>query len=90
MKAMLIKYCHQHKDTWDEHLPHCVYAYNTSRHESSHYSPFEVMFGRKAILPIELDYEKGGQLLAAYVEESDEMVKLIVVNRENLKWVDTG
>ena len=35
-----------------------MFAYNSSRHESSTFSPFEVMFGRKAYLPVEIDTEK--------------------------------
>ena len=43
------------KQHWDEYLDSCVYAYNTSKHESTKYTPFELMFGRKAVLPIELE-----------------------------------
>ena len=47
--------CSGRKDQWDEFLDSSVFAYNTSCHESTHYSPFEVMFGRKPTLPIDLD-----------------------------------
>ena len=43
------------KDQWDEFLDLSVFAYNTSYHESTQYAPFEVMFGRRATLPIDLD-----------------------------------
>ena len=67
---MLVKFASTDKAAWDEHLDHCMFAYNTSRHESSLYSPFEVMFGRKATIPIELEYEKEGSvLLEAYLQE---------------------
>ena len=33
----------------------CIYAYNTSRHESFLFTPFELMFGRKAVVPVNLD-----------------------------------
>ena len=33
----------------------CTFAYNTSRHESTKFTSFEIMFGRKAILPLDLD-----------------------------------
>ena len=36
----------------------CVFAYNTAVQESSHFSPFEVMFGRKATLPIDLNIDQ--------------------------------
>ena len=58
------------KAAWDEHLDQCIFAYNTSRHESSKNSPFEVMFGRKVIIPIELEYEKeGSALLDSFLQE---------------------
>ena len=70
MKNMLVKFCMSDKKAWDEHLDHCVFAYNTSRHESSLYSPFEIMFGRKATIPIELEYQKDGSaLLESYLQE---------------------
>ena len=31
---------------------------NTAQHESTHYTPFELMFGRKPLLPIDVNMEK--------------------------------
>ena len=39
----------------NEFIDSAVFAYNTSCHESSCYTPFEVMFGCKAVLPIDVD-----------------------------------
>ena len=33
----------------------CSFAYNTSKHESTKFTPFEIMFGHKAIFPLNLD-----------------------------------
>ncbi|CEP09032.1 hypothetical protein, partial, partial [Parasitella parasitica] len=38
--------------TWSKHLPFVVFAYNTARQASTKFSPFEIMFGRKAVLPL--------------------------------------
>ena len=52
---MLSKAVMGHKEMWDEFIDSAVFAYNTSTHESTTYSPFQVMFGRKARLPVEAD-----------------------------------
>jgi hypothetical protein len=46
------------KEIWDEYVDACIYAYNTAVHESTKYSPFELMFGRKAILPIDINVDE--------------------------------
>ena len=63
---MLIKYVRNRKENWDEFIDTCVFVYNTSRHESTTFTPFEVMFERHAYLPIDVDSEKG---------TSDELLK---------------
>ncbi|KAL5515618.1 hypothetical protein EMCRGX_G000810 [Ephydatia muelleri] len=55
LQSMLSKAVMGHKEMWDEFIDSAVFAYNTSTHESTTYSPFEVMFGRKARLPVEAD-----------------------------------
>ena len=54
---MIVKYVNEKKKDWD------VFAYNTTKHASSLYSPFKVMFGRNAILPVELSYDEEGENL---------------------------
>ena len=51
---MLVKYIDDKKECWEDYLDWCIFATNTSKHESSKFTPFEVMFGRRAILPIQL------------------------------------
>ena len=52
---MLRKTIQEKKEQWDDYLDTCSFAYNTSKHESTKFTPFEIMFGRKAILPLDLD-----------------------------------
>ena len=55
---MLSKFVQTRPDDWDEFLPACLYAYNTSRHESSTFTPFQLMFARSPILPIDISMDK--------------------------------
>lgn len=69
---MIVKFTAEKKQLWDELLDTCVFAYNTAQHESTNYTPFELMFGRKAVLPVDLDFEKkdGKRLLTEYTSKS--------------------
>ena len=56
---MLVKFTHDRKDEWDLFLETCVFTYNTSKHESSLHTPFEL---RRAVIPIidvETEKKKG-------------------------------
>lgn len=70
---MLLKYIQENKSSWDEFLDTCVFAYNTAEHESTKFSPFELMFGRKPVLPVdiessELDHASNYDLDVSYTE----------------------
>jgi hypothetical protein len=39
------------KNQWDEQLPFVVLAYNTQKHSSAKFSPYEIVYGRQARLP---------------------------------------
>ena len=49
------KFAQEDRTTWDARLGEVVYAYNTAVHESSKHTPFEVMFGRQARLPVDFN-----------------------------------
>ena len=72
---MLVKFIDSKKERWEDYLDTCVYAYNTSRHESSKFTPFEVMFGRQAVLPVDLDGASSvHEGMATVMEEFDNEV----------------
>jgi hypothetical protein len=44
-------FCNKETDNWDEYLPFACFAYNTTPHSVTKYTPYEVLFGRLANLP---------------------------------------
>ena len=42
------------KRRWPQHLPQVLFAYNTTEHQSTGYSPYELMNGEKPLLPVDL------------------------------------
>ena len=65
----LFKAVMDQKDQWDEFIDTTVFAYNTSCHESTCYSPFEVMFGRKAVLPIQINVDSSFDFNNRYMKK---------------------
>ena len=45
----------EHSIDWDEWLDQAIFAYNTSVHESTGISPYELIFGRPARMPMEVE-----------------------------------
>ncbi|KAK9753373.1 RNase H-like domain found in reverse transcriptase [Popillia japonica] len=52
---MISKYTSTSQKDWDECLPHVIFAYNTATQESTKYSPFELVYGREAVLPTQAE-----------------------------------
>ena len=57
LQEMFAAFVADHKDNWDNGVSLAVYAYNTSCHESTGFSPYELVFGRSARTPLELDLD---------------------------------
>ena len=55
---MLAKYVQLKKTSWSLFLDSCVFAYNTSWHETTRFTPFELMFGQCATLPIDVNIQE--------------------------------
>ena len=50
---ILSKLISDHRRDWADCLPKALLAYNTSVHESTGFTPYRLMFGREAILPLD-------------------------------------
>ena len=76
LQNMLVKYIDQKKERWEEYLDTCVFAYNTAKHDSSRFSPFELMFSRKAVLPIDINAEaKDAEIMLDNLKATDDSDK---------------
>ena len=49
----LASMCNEKKNNWDDQLSKVVFSYNTSRHSTTKFTPFEMMFGRLCKLPFD-------------------------------------
>ena len=60
------------KADWKSHVAPLVHAYNCTRHESTHFSPYSLMFGRDPNLPVDLKFglseDQPAQSLTKYVD----------------------
>ena len=69
------------KTSWSLFLDSCVFAYNTSRHETTRFTPFELMYGWCATLPIYINIQENipSETTGAYDElkefEFEDMAK---------------
>jgi hypothetical protein len=54
---MLVKFVQNKKEYWEDHIDSCVFAYNTAKHDSTQFSPFELMFARQPTLPVDIQVD---------------------------------
>jgi len=50
-----MKVVNEKQNDWDEHLKPVAFSYRTGLQNSRRFSPFEMMYGAKSRLPLELD-----------------------------------
>ena len=51
---MLAMFAGNNKDDWDDLLPAVMMAYRSSVHESTGFSPYQLMFGEECTLPMDI------------------------------------
>ena len=55
LQEILSTFISEHPDSWDLYVDQAVFAYNTNRHGATGFSPYELVVGRVAPMPIEID-----------------------------------
>ena len=91
IQNMIRKFIGEKKESWDIFLDTCTFAYNTSLQKSTNYTPFEVMFGQQAILPVDFDDGKHQNATAVLerLEKDDgikykETAEVLMSHRKNV------
>ncbi|XP_065438320.1 uncharacterized protein LOC135981052 [Chrysemys picta bellii] len=92
LKMMLKTFMNQHPQDWDKYLPHLLFAYREVPQESTGFSPFELLYGRRVRGPLDLmrDEWEGnatpdGESVVEYVLTFRErLAELMGLARENL------
>jgi len=54
--SMLATTVKDHGEEWENHLAKVCFAHNTSTHKSTGFTPFYLIYGRQARIPIDLVY----------------------------------
>ena len=54
LKAMLKKFVNHNQKDWDDCLPHLLFAYREVPQESTGFSPFELLYGRRVRGPLDV------------------------------------
>ena len=54
---MLKSYINNHQSDWDEHLPILTLAYRSVAHETTGFSPTNLMLGREVSTPLDIMFE---------------------------------
>lgn len=68
LQRQLLKYVGEKQDDWDLYLDAVLFSYRVSRQDNTKFSPFFLMYGRNARLPIELKRDGADDDLSGYNE----------------------
>ena len=82
LKKMLKCYAQEEPTDWDRHIPYVLFAYREAPHETTGYSPFELLYGRRVRGPLQLMKEnwEGNKGL-----EEESVVSYVMKTRDRLE-----
>ena len=78
-------YCNDHQDDWDDHLDMLELAFNSAVQASTQQSPFEMLYGMKARLPIDVALSSLAPRNPAAIDRASRMRDAIAFARTHLE-----
>ena len=80
LESMLAKVVNDNQKDWDKHLPRALFAYRTSLHETTKFTPFFLNFGRSPSLPVDImlgrkPQEEDPQDMPQYVQQLQQSLR---------------
>ena len=83
LKKMLKCYSDETAKDWDKNIPYVLFAYREAKHETTGFSPFEMLYGRYVRGPLSIVKEEWEDLKPEDVKQS--AISYILDARERLK-----
>ncbi|CAM5173343.1 unnamed protein product [Eretmochelys imbricata] len=81
LKMMLKTFMNQHPQDWDKYLPHQLFAYREVPQESTGFSPFELLYGRRVRGPLDLMRDEWE---GKATPDGESVVEYVLIFRERL------
>ena len=87
VEAMLAKMVGEHHRDWDKYLQKALFAYRTSLHDTTGYSPYLANFGRSPALPVDVmlgrvDVEENSdRTVSQYIKDVQRTLKGVLILR---------
>ncbi|CAG2210824.1 unnamed protein product [Mytilus edulis] len=75
LKAMLNKSVQENTQIWERYVPKCCFSYNTSKQNSTKYSPYYLMYWRNPVLPNENLHGETTNTFEKYKEISESEIE---------------
>ena len=83
LKRMLKCYSNEELKTWDKNIPYLLFAYREAKHESTGFSPFELLYARHVRGPLSIIKEEWEEFNPD--EEQQSSISFILDARERLQ-----